>query len=149
MPQPEQPAPPIQARIQSASTLPEKLAACFDAFEIIQRAASACVDEVPELFAAFLTTAGAAVNGREAITSAPSLPPGPADIQRSTLAADASLEETMSTLASLGQLLADHLSQAAAGATLAADRMACEEGAEAARQVRHLMAGDDNAPGFW
>lgn len=149
MPQPEQPAPSIQARIQGASTLPEMLAASFDAFEIIRLVADSCVDEVPELFAAFMTTAGAAVNGREAITSAPSLPPGPADIQGSTVVANASLEETMTALANLGELLADSLSQAAAAATLAADRMACEEGAQAARQIRHLMARDDDAPSFW
>jgi hypothetical protein len=149
MSQPEQPARSIQARIQLASTLPETLAAFFDAFEIIRLAASACVDEVPELFAAFMTTAGAAVDGREAITAAPSLPPGPADLQAGALAADASLEETMSALANLGELLADRLSQAAAAATLVADRMACEEAVGAAGQIRHLMARDDDAPGFW
>jgi hypothetical protein len=149
MPQPEPPAPSIQARIQRASTLPETLAACFDAFEIIRRAASACVDEVPELFAAFMTTAGAAVEGREAVTSAPSLPPGPADLQAGALAANASLEETMTALAGLGELLADRLAAAAAAATLAADRMACQQAAGAARQVRHLMARDDDAHGFW
>ncbi len=90
MPQPEQPAPSIQDRIQGASTLPETLAACFDAFEIIWLAASACVDQVSELFAAFMTTVGAAVDGREAITAAPSLPLGPADIQGSALAPNAS-----------------------------------------------------------
>jgi hypothetical protein len=149
MPQPEQPAPSIQARIQGASTLPEMLAASFDAFEIIRRVADSCVDEVPELFAAFMTTAGAAVNGREAITAAPSLPPGSADLQGSTLAANASLEESMSALANLGELLASRLSKAAGTATVAADRMVCEEAAEAARQIRHLMARDNDAPGFW
>jgi hypothetical protein len=149
MSQPEQPARSIQDRIQCVSTLPETLAACFDAFEIIRLAASACVDEVPELFAAFMTTAGAAVEGREAITAAPSLRPGPADLQASAFAANASLEETMTALAGLGELLADRLSTAVAAATLAADRMACEEAAGAARQIRHLMAGDDDAPGFW
>jgi hypothetical protein len=149
MSQLEPPASSIQDRIQRVSSLPETLAACFDAFEIIRLAASACVDEVPELFAAFMTTAGAAVEGREAITAAPSLPPGPADIQGSSLAANATLEETMAALVNLGELLADRLSQAAAAAALPADRMACEEAAGAARRVRHLMVHDDDASGFW
>ena len=37
-------------------------------------AARDCQDRVPELFAAFMTTADAAVDGREALTTAPSLP---------------------------------------------------------------------------
>jgi hypothetical protein len=62
---------PIQARLQDASGLADTLAVSFDAFEAIRLAARSCVDWVPELFAAFMTTAGAAVEGREAITAAP------------------------------------------------------------------------------
>jgi len=64
----------IQARLQAASTLPDTLAVSFDAFEAIRLAARNCVDRIPELFAAFMTTADAAVKGREALTAAPSLP---------------------------------------------------------------------------
>ena len=64
----------IAERLRQAASLPEILAAGFDAFEAIRLAARDCQDRVPGLFAAFMTTADAAVDGREALTIAPSLP---------------------------------------------------------------------------
>src|SRR5260370_19498404 len=64
----------IEVRLEQAASLPEALAAGFDAFEVIRIAARACQDRVPGLFAAFMMTADAAVDGREALTVAPSLP---------------------------------------------------------------------------
>ena len=129
----------FQARLQEAPGLPELLAASFDAFEAIRQQAGSRVDEVPELFAAFMTTAVTAVEGREAVTAAPSLPPGPAGPQPSVLAADTGLNEAIDTLANLGTLLDRCLTQAAASATNPQDRAACEEAADTARQIRHLM----------
>jgi hypothetical protein len=62
----------IEARVRLAVGLPETLAAGFDAFEAIRMSARAWQDRVPELFAAFMTAADAAVGGREALTIAPS-----------------------------------------------------------------------------
>ncbi len=64
----------IMTRFRHAASLPETLAAGFDAFEAIRQLARDCENRVPALFAAFMTTADAAVDGREAITIAPSLP---------------------------------------------------------------------------
>ena len=138
----------IEARLRDAATLPETLAAGFDAFEVIRRAARGCVDTVPGLFAAFMTTAREAVEGREAITVAPSLPPGPAAIPASLPSADASTDEVMTTLARLGALLASCLSRAAMTASLDADRAACGEAAASAQRIRQLMARDDDAAGL-
>jgi hypothetical protein len=62
--------------LRQAATLPGILAASFDAFEVIRLLARVSEDTVPALFAAFMTAADAAVDGREAVTTAPSLPPG-------------------------------------------------------------------------
>jgi len=124
------------------------LAAGFDAFEVIRLVARGCVDKVPGLFAAFMTTAHIAVEGREAITAAPSLPPGPAAIPASLSMASAPVDEVISTLASLAALVEDRLSRAAAAAALNADRAACEEAAREAQQIRQLMARGDDAAGF-
>ncbi len=51
------------------------LDAGFDAFEVIRLVARACEDLAPKLFAAFMTAAGTAVEGRNALDDAPSLPP--------------------------------------------------------------------------
>ena len=60
--------------LRDAASLPDTLAASFDAFEAVRELARGCEDKVPALFAAFMTTADAAVDGREAVTIAPSLP---------------------------------------------------------------------------
>ncbi len=64
----------IEARLTQAASLPETLAAGFDAFEVIRMTARDWQDRAPGLFAAFMTAADAAVDGREALTIAPSLP---------------------------------------------------------------------------
>ena len=138
----------IQAQLQRASALPEMLAVSFDAFEAIRLAARSCVDRVPELFAAFMTTVGAAVEGREAITAAPSLPPGPAPLRPAFLEAGASVDDVIGVLAGLAALLDARLTQAAAAAMLAADRVACGEAAGAARRIHQLMARGDDGPGL-
>jgi len=129
----------IEARLREVSSVPETLAASFSAFEVIRLAARAHEDQVPGLFAAFMTTADAAVTGREALTIAPSLGacstaqvsgPGPAG------AVDAITDD----LARLGGLLSDRLTRAAALAQAPADKAACEQAADAARQIRDLMA---------
>ena len=63
----------IEDRLRHSITMPDSLAASFDAFETIRLIARQHELAVPELFAAFMTTAAAA-EGRDAITAAPSLP---------------------------------------------------------------------------
>jgi len=67
----------IQHDLQGASGLPGVLAAGFDAFEAIRLLARGNENRDPGLFAAFMMAADAAVDGREALTASPSLPPPP------------------------------------------------------------------------
>ena len=139
---------PIQARLQDASGLGDTLAVSFDAFEAIRLAARSCVDRVPELFAAFMTTAGTAVEGREAITAAPSLPAGPAATQPGLVAPGDNVGDAVDVLAALGGLLDSCLTQAGASAAIQADRVACREAADAARRIHQLMTRGDDGPGL-
>ena len=138
----------IQAQLGDASTLPDMLAVSFDAFEAIRLAARSCVDRTPELFAAFMTTADAAVEGREALTVAPSLPAGPAAARPGLLVSGDSVDAGLDILAALGALLDRRLTQAADSAMLDADRVACGEAAGAARRIHQLMARGDDGPGL-
>jgi hypothetical protein len=138
----------IEAWLRAAATLPDTLAASFDAFELIRRHARGCEEKIPALFAAFMTTADAAVEGREAIAIAPSLPPpGRADGAVSVAAPSPSMQEITRALAALGALLRDRLWRAARIATTAGDRAACTEGALAAGRICELMAGDNDDAG--
>ena len=62
----------IQARLRGAATLPETLAVSFDTFEAIRVAARSCTDRVPELSAAFITAATAALDDLAVATRSPS-----------------------------------------------------------------------------
>jgi hypothetical protein len=135
----------IVARLRDARSLPELLAASFDAFETIRVLARGSEDIVPSLFAAFMTAADAAVDGRQAITLAPSLSPG-SGVTPVTIppAAGADIDTITAALAALGGLLDERLAHAADRALLSGDRTACQEAAEAGRRIHQLMAGDGN-----
>ncbi len=133
----------IQRRLREVSGVPDTLAVSFDGFEMIRLLARQFRDQVPELFAAFMTTAGAAVDGREAITAAASLPP-PGAGEPSGPAPAAGLDEVIGVMSMLATLLADRLTHAAALATVPDDRAACEEAAAAAQRICELTARRDD-----
>ena len=128
----------IMARLQGALSLPELLAAGFDAFETIRVLARGSEDKVPSLFAAFMTAADAAVDGRQAITLAPSLPP--VSLITTPPAAGADIDTVTVALTALGELLDECLARAADRALIPGDRAACQEAAEAGRRIHQLMA---------
>src|SRR5215472_5213928 len=133
----------ITARVVCAATVPELLDAGFDAFEIIQQVARACEDRTPELFAAFMMAAGTAVEGRNALTDAPSLPlapAGPPQVPPGRTTAD--VARVANQLATLAALVAQRLHAAADQAALPEDRTACQQGAQSASEIHRLLADD-------
>jgi hypothetical protein len=133
-----------EARLLQAASLPETLAAGFDTFEAIRRAARNCQDRVPALFAAFMTAADAAVDGREALTIAPSLPLADRAWLRDEVAACTDAGPAAATLAALAVMLRDQLYRAAAVAEEPGDRAACHDAAAAAERICQLMTRDDD-----
>jgi hypothetical protein len=140
----------ITARLRDARSLSELLAASFDAFEAIRVMARGSEDMLPALFAAFLTAADAAVDGREAITVAPSLfPPPGVTLNASPPDACADIDTITDALAALGALLNERLAHAADRALVPGDRAACLEAAEAGRRIHLLLAREDNDSHLW
>jgi hypothetical protein len=142
----------IEERLRAAASLPDLLAASFDAFEAVRRIARDCEDRVPDaLLTAFMTTADAAVDGREAVTGAPSL--APHRLTRAVIGASPAttrgVKEVAGALARLSALLCDQLTRAALDAAVPADQAACTDGARAAGRIWQLMTGgdDDTCPG--
>jgi hypothetical protein len=138
MSQPPQPD-SAEARLSRATSLPEVLGAGFDAFEVIRITARHYQDQVPGLFAAFMTTADAAVDGREALTIAPSLPLRGGTPPANTVTPDADTGQAADALTRIAIVLGDRLTQAAAQAGTSGDADACLEAAEAASRIRELM----------
>jgi hypothetical protein len=128
-----------EVRLRQAATLPDVLDAGFDAFEAIRITARSCQDQVPGLFAAFMTTADAAVDGREALTIAPSLPRHRGTEPGGATPADTDTGQAASILAALAAILCERLTQAAGQAELPGDRDACRDAAEAAGRICQLM----------
>ncbi len=134
----------IKTRLQEATDLPALLTAGFDAFETLRVLARGSEDENPALFAALMTAADAAVDGREALTTAPSLPPGRAGPQASrSPAASRTPGQVTEALADLAGVLRSCLTAAASPTSSRGDRAACQQAAAAAGHIRFLMAGDE------
>lgn len=129
--------------LQEAADLPGTLVAGFDAFEAIRLLARGNEDRDPSLFAAFMFAADAAVDGRDALTPSPSLPPPNPSRPTVLPATSANLDDIADTIASLAALLATRLSGAAAAAVNPADQAACTQAAHAADMIHQLMAVDD------
>jgi hypothetical protein len=133
----------MTARLRDANDVAETLAAGFAAFELIRATARDCEDRAPELFAAFMLAAGAAVEGRNALAAAPSLGRGDAaSLAVASLSAD--VAEIADALGALGGLLAHCLREAAAHAANATDGTVCQGAVRAAALIQQFLgAGDD------
>ena len=120
------------------------LAAAFDEFEMLRKAARLREDRDPDLSPAFLLAGSAAADGRNALVNAPSFPPGPKPPgPAAVLAAGTDLASAADAIAAHAAALAEQLDRAASMAVAGDDRRACLDAASAARQIWQLMAGAD------
>jgi hypothetical protein len=129
----------VEVGLYQAVTLPEVLDAGFDAFEAIRITARACQDQVPGLFAAFMTAADVAVDGREALITAPSLPRRRGTLCGGGASAEANAGQAADVLAELAAVLRERLAAAAEQANLPGDQVACRDAASAAARICQLM----------
>ena len=130
----------IASRLRGDTALAGLLDAGFDAFEIIRLVARASEDLAPDLFAAFITTAGTAVEGRNALGDAPSLPPATAPPPVITMSSTVGAGQIADELAALATLLAQRLAEAGAQAVREGDRAACQHATCAAAGIHRLLA---------
>jgi hypothetical protein len=136
----------IAARVNGSNAIAELLDAAFDAFEFIRRVARACEVRAPELFAAFMLAAGSAVEGRNALNDAPSLPRARNGLPLApTVSPGADVGLIADELAAFAALVAHRLSEVAGQADLADDRNACEQAARAAVDVQRLLGQGTDA----
>jgi hypothetical protein len=128
----------IAARVNGSGTVAELLDAAFDAFEFIRLVARACEVQAPELFAAFMLAAGSAVEGRNALNEAPSLPGARTGLPLApTVSPGTDVGVIADELAALAATLAQRLPEAAARADLTGDWNLCERATSAAVVVGH------------
>jgi hypothetical protein len=130
----------IASRLRGGTALAGLLDAGFDAFEVIRLVARACEDRAPELFAAFMTAAGTAVEGRNARGDAPALPPATGPPPTVTMSATIGVGQIADELATLAALLAQRLAEEGALASGNGDRAACQHATNAATDIHRLLA---------
>jgi hypothetical protein len=130
----------IAARLREGTTLAALLDAGFDAFEVIRLVARASEDLAPDLFAAFITAAGTAVEGRNALGDAPSFRPATGPPPAVAVSTTAGAGQVADELVALATLLAQRLAEAGAQAVREGDRAACQYATCAAAGIRRLLA---------
>lgn len=128
--------------LTAAVGLSAVLAASWDAFDVL---AAGCqhgerASGAGDMFAPYAFAATAAAEGRAAITTALSLPPGYPVATSEADFFETHQEDLAVTLAGLARELHDRLAAVAAEAVAQADRTACADGAFQATLVQGLLA---------
>jgi hypothetical protein len=130
----------VRKRLDQASEVAAILDAAYDAFESTLSVLRAHEDPGDPMFGAVVMAAASAADGRDAVLSAPSLPP------RALQAADAeekhaAVEPVADVLARLSELLAARLDDAGRIAPDPDDQAACQAAARWARDIHSLLSG--------
>lgn len=133
----------IEKLISQAASLPETLTAAVEAFEAIRMTARSYQEHKPELLAAFMATADAAVDGREALILAPSLPSDGSAVIAPAVPLNEDVTRAADGLAALAGLLASRLAEAAGIAAQPGDQDALLDAAAAAGRISDLMKRAD------
>ncbi len=121
--------------------LAEALGRAYDTFEAIRQLARSCENRSPDLFAAFMSAAGAAADGRDAILTAASRPSRTGEAaEPGQPSPGGSLADAADWIAASALHLAASLDHASGRAEAQQDRHACRDAAAAARQIHQLMA---------
>ena len=131
-----------RARLEQATGLPAVLDAAYDAFEEMLPALEEQEDRGGAAFAAFVMSATAAANGRDALAAAPSLPPAPSgDLAAAAAGSSSSLamEDAAAALAQLSQLLSSRLTDVSGLSADPGDKTACTQAARHAVGICSLL----------
>jgi hypothetical protein len=139
----------VTRRLKNARSLDALLDAAYAAFEQMLAMIERREDSGEDFYAALAFAAAAAADGRDAILTAPSLPPAQPGIQpqagRSApgdrSASAVGTGNIASDVATLSDALAAGLAHAAETAAVPEDRAACRIGAQCAREIQDLLTG--------
>jgi len=131
----------LNRRLEEAGTITTVLGAGWDAFELIQQLAAQYAALPSSAYATWMWVLAPACEGRDALGSAPSMPPSPG--ARHQAPEPASEEDAVRILASLAVTLSERLQPPRTAIAPPGDRRACMRAADAAREIRDLLS----APG--
>jgi hypothetical protein len=133
----------VTDRLTRADALPVLLDAAYEAFEVLLLLLERHEDPGDARFAAFVSAATCAANGRDAVLFTPSLPSRqiPRQPGESGPAGPPDQGNELDAAIAMSALLEVRLSQAAEQAADPADRLGCRTAARYARQIHGLLTG--------
>ena len=130
----------IRQHLLDARNVTDTLAAGWEIFELVRVLASAAAGREADMYPAFTFARGSAVNGRDAIAFAPSMPADYAGSLGGLALPTDDIDGVADILAGLASALSAHLREAAGLATADGDRIACEKAAREAGHISELLA---------
>lgn len=131
----------IEQHLREADGVADVLAVAWEVFDLVGALAAACTEQAADMYSAFMFARGAAVNGRNAIAFAPSMPAVRAASFGNPELSASDVDEVADILAALASALSGRLKAAARLAADDGDRIACENAARDADRIGELLAG--------
>jgi hypothetical protein len=131
-----------RTRLDAATSLASTLAAGWDAFELIGAVSADYADRVSGAFATWMSAIPPSCEGRDALGFAPSMPEDIAPAAERPDVRTVDEDQAADLLAELAAVLCQQLQAAAAQAVIPEDAKACQRGADAAAEIRELLAQD-------
>jgi hypothetical protein len=132
----------VTAKVAAAEDLSATLAVGWEAFQLIAAVADYCAGKASTGFATWMLALAPACEGRDHLSSAPSIPEEPAPRVAQPDLGLVTEDDAASGLARLAQELIRRLQAAASSATVPADSLACKRAAESATEIYRLFASD-------
>jgi hypothetical protein len=129
----------VERQLLDADDLADVLVVAWEIFGLVGGLAADCADRAPDMYPAFMFARGAAVNGRNAVASAPSMPPGRSVLAESSKPSATDMYEVADAIAGLASALGARLREAARLAD-DGDRIACQNAARDADRIVGLLA---------
>ena len=131
----------IEQHLKEADSVADVLAAAWKIFEVIGGVAATCAEQAADLYPAFMFARSAAVDGRNAIAFAPSMPTAGPALFGSPELWTSDVSEVADALAGLASALSTRLQAAARLAADEGDRISCENAVRDADRIGELLAG--------
>jgi hypothetical protein len=131
----------VEQHLREADSVAAVLAAGWEIFEVIGGLAAACAEQAADLYPAFMFARGAAIDGRNAIAFALSVPTAGAALSGDPELWTGDESAVADALAGLASALSARLQTTARLAADDGDRIACANAARDADRISELLAG--------
>jgi hypothetical protein len=130
----------VEQHLGEADGVADVLTVAWEIFDLVGALAAACAERTTDMYPAFVFARSAAVDGRNAVAFAPSVPTVGAALSGRPVLWTGDVSEVADALAGLASALSMRLRATARLAADDGDRVACENAARDADRISELLA---------